>query len=52
MKIWKWIGLAGVFGIASGGVIIARQERVRRAYTPDEVRSRLHQRLAQAQRTE
>ncbi|WP_188781803.1 hypothetical protein [Nocardioides phosphati] len=50
MKVWKWIGLAGIFGIASGGVVIARQERVRRAYTPDEVRSRLHQRLAEAQR--
>ncbi|GGO84035.1 hypothetical protein GCM10011584_00640 [Nocardioides phosphati] len=50
VKVWKWIGLAGIFGIASGGVVIARQERVRRAYTPDEVRSRLHQRLAEAQR--
>lgn len=49
MKVWKWVGLAGIFGIASGGAIIARQERVRRAYTPDEVRSRLHQRLAEAQ---
>lgn len=49
VKVWKWIGLAGIFGIASGGVIIARQERVRRAYTPDEVRSRLHERLAAAQ---
>lgn len=48
MKVWKWIGLAGVFGIASGGAVIARQERVRRAYTPDEVRSRLHQRYAEA----
>jgi hypothetical protein len=48
VKVWKWIGLAGVFGIASGGVVIARQERARRAYTPDEVRSRLHQRLAEA----
>lgn len=48
VKVWKWIGLAGVFGIASGGVVIARQERVRRAYSPDEVRSRLHQRYAEA----
>lgn len=48
MRIWKWLGLAGLFGIASGGAIIARQERVRRAYTPDEVRERLHRRLEQA----
>lgn len=48
MKVWKWIGLAGIFGVAGGSVAIARQERARRAYTPDEVRSRLHQRLADA----
>lgn len=48
MTFWKWLGLAGLFGIASGGVAIARQERVRRAYTPDEVRSRLHERVAAA----
>lgn len=48
MKVWKWIGLAGIFGIAGSSVAIARQERARRAYTPDEVRSRLHARLAEA----
>lgn len=47
--MWKWIGLAGVAGVAAGGIAIARQERVRRAYTPDQVRSRLHERLAAAQ---
>ena len=31
---------------------IARQERQRRAYTPDEVRARLHERLAEAERTD
>ncbi len=50
MKVWKWVGLAGIFGIAGGATIIARQERVRRAYTPDEVRSRLHARLDEANR--
>lgn len=45
-KFWKWFGLAGIFGVAAGGVGIARRERVRRAYTPDQIRDRLHQRLA------
>jgi hypothetical protein len=48
VKVWKWLGLAGIFGIAGGSVAIARQERVRRSYTPDEIRGRLHARLDQA----
>lgn len=50
MKVWKWVGLAGIFGIAGSSVAIARQERARRAYTPDEVRRRLHARLDEAHR--
>jgi hypothetical protein len=46
-SIWKWIGLAGVVGVAAGGVLVARDQRRRRAYTPEEVRARLHARLAQ-----
>lgn len=49
MKIWKWLGLAGVAGVAATTVVVARQERQRRAYTPDQIRSRLHARLAEAQ---
>lgn len=49
MKLWKLVGLASLAGVAAGGVVIARQERARRAYTPDEVRSRLHARLAEAE---
>ena len=45
--IWKWIGLAGVAGVVAGGVLVARDQRKRRAYTSDEIRSRLHQRLAE-----
>jgi hypothetical protein len=45
---WKWLGLAGVVGVAATGAALARQERVRRAYTPDEVRDRLHARHAAA----
>jgi len=48
MKWWKVLGLAGVAGVAATGVIVARAERRRRAYTPDEVRSRLHERYAEA----
>lgn len=46
---WKWLGLAGVVGVAATGAAVARQERQRRSYTPDEVRDRLHQRLAEAE---
>jgi hypothetical protein len=46
--IWKLLGLAGVIGVAAGGVLVARDQRRRRAYTPDEIRARLQQRLAEA----
>jgi hypothetical protein len=44
-KMWKWIGLAGLVGVAAGGVLVARDQRRRNAYTSDEIRARLHQRL-------
>ena len=46
--IWKLLGVAGVIGVAAGGVLVARDQRRRRAYTPDEIRARLQQRLAEA----
>jgi hypothetical protein len=48
MRWWKVVGLAGFVGVAATGVVIARAERRRRAYTPEEIRSRLHARLAEA----
>lgn len=48
MRWWKLLGLAGVAGVAATGVVIARAERKRRAYTPDEIRERLHDRVRQA----
>ena len=48
MKIWKLLGLAGLVGVAAGGVVLARAERRRRAYTPEEIRQRLHARAAEA----
>ncbi|BCY13865.1 hypothetical protein [Actinoplanes sp. L3-i22] len=48
MRWWKVAGLAGLAGVAATGVVIARAERKRRAYTPDEIRDRLHNRVAEA----
>jgi hypothetical protein len=47
MKGWKWVGLAGLAGVTATGVAVARAERRRAAYTPDQVRDRLHARLAE-----
>jgi hypothetical protein len=46
--IWKWIGMAGVAGVVAGGVLVARDQRKRNAYTADDIRARLHQRYAEA----
>ncbi|SIN07378.1 hypothetical protein [Micromonospora cremea] len=48
MRWWKVLGLAGLAGVAASGVVIARAERRRRAYTPEEIRQRLLERHAQA----
>jgi hypothetical protein len=48
MRWWKVVGLAGVVGVAATGVVVARSERRRRAYTPDEIRDRLRARVAEA----
>jgi hypothetical protein len=47
VSVWKWLGLAGVAGVAATGVVIARDQRKRAALTPDEVRERLHARLGE-----
>jgi len=44
---WKWLGLAGVAGVAATGAVVARKRRAQRDYEPDELRERLHERLAQ-----
>ena len=48
MRWWKILGLAGFAGVAATGVVIARAERRRRAYTPEQIRAQLHARLAEA----
>ncbi|GAA3446703.1 hypothetical protein [Planomonospora venezuelensis] len=52
MRWWKVLGLAGVAGVAATGVVIARAERRRRAYTPEEIRERLRARLEESSQRE
>jgi hypothetical protein len=47
-RVWKLVGLAGLVGVVATGALVARNERERRSYTPDEVRDRLQQRLREA----
>ena len=47
MRWWKVLGVAGFVGVAATGAVIARAERRRRAYTPDEIRQKLHERAEQ-----
>jgi hypothetical protein len=46
---WKLLGLAGVAGVAATGVVVARRRRAHRQYDPQELRARLHRRLAEVQ---
>ncbi|WP_017584412.1 hypothetical protein [Nocardiopsis valliformis] len=39
--------MAAFVGVAATGVAVARAERQRRAYTPEQVRDRLHARVAE-----
>jgi hypothetical protein len=48
VRLWKIVGLAGLAGVAATGAAIARAERKRRAYTPEEIRERLNARVAEA----
>ncbi|MEO6086234.1 MAG: hypothetical protein ABIQ18_24295 [Umezawaea sp.] len=52
MKLWKVLGLAGVVGVAATGAVVVRAERKRQAYTPDEIRERLHARIAEVEPAE
>ena len=46
---WKLLGAAGLAGVAATGVVVARRRRAQRDYDPDELRARLHRRLAEAE---
>lgn len=45
---WKLLGLAGVAGVAATGVVVARNRRSHQEMDPDELRDRLHRRLAES----
>ena len=50
MKIpWKLVGLAGLAGVAATGAVVARNRRQHQEYDPDELRERLHSRLAEVE---
>jgi hypothetical protein len=44
---WKLVGLAGLAGVAATGVVVARKRRAHTDYSADELRERLHRRLAE-----
>jgi hypothetical protein len=46
VRWWKLLGLAGVVGVAASGAVVVRSARQRAAYTPEQVRDRLHARHA------
>jgi hypothetical protein len=48
---WKLVGLAGLAGVAATGVVVARRSRTTTDVEPDELRERLHERLAAVERT-
>ena len=51
MRWWKWVGLAGLVGAAAVGTAVVVQQRRRRTwneYEPEELRDKLHERLAES----
>ena len=48
MRVWKWVGLAGILAGVATGAAVARDERVRRHYDAGEIRTRLHQKHDEA----
>src|SRR5215203_1831616 len=49
---WKLLGVAGVAGVAATGAVVVRRRCAHAALDPDELRDRLHQRLAAVERAE
>jgi hypothetical protein len=46
---WKLVGLAGIAGVAATGAVVARRRRAQQEYDPNELRDRLHRRLAEVE---
>ena len=51
VPLWKLLGLAGLAGVAATGIVIARVQRRRAQLSPEEVRSRLRERLREVDQT-
>jgi hypothetical protein len=51
-RTWKLLGVAGLAGVTATGVVVARRRRTHREYDPDELRAKLHARLAEVPRPE
>jgi hypothetical protein len=48
VRLWKILGLATLASVAAAGVAVQRKRRSYRSLDTDELRSRLHARLAAA----
>ena len=46
-RTWKLLGIAGIAGVTATGVVVARHKRQHQEYDPDELRAKLHARLAE-----
>lgn len=46
MRLWKILGIAGLIGVTATGVVVLRRRRAWHDYDVDEIRARLHERLA------
>ena len=51
-RTWKLLGIAGIAGVTATGVVVARRKRQHQEYDPDELRAKLHARLAEVPRPE
>jgi hypothetical protein len=51
-RTWKLLGVAGLAGVTATGVVVARRRRAHREYDADELRAKLHARLAAVPRVE
>jgi hypothetical protein len=51
-RTWKLLGIAGLAGVTATGVVVARRRRAHNEYDADELRAKLHARLAEVPRTE
>jgi hypothetical protein len=51
-RTWKLLGIAGLAGVTATGVVVARRRRAQGEYDPDELRAKLHARLAEVPRSE